>query len=85
MSGIDYKALFSQVLYEEMGRIFAEHHIDIITEDELEDIVAECYRKVYWQSIAEFRRLTGESPIGRQLEFRLSPPKLVRLGKGGHV
>lgn len=60
MSGIDYKGIFSRVLYEEICTVFGAHGIDVITEDELDDIVAECLRKVYWPSVAEFRHITNQ-------------------------
>jgi hypothetical protein len=61
VQSVDYKGLFGKVLYEEMGRILAERHIDTITEEQLDGIVAECYRKVFHQSIAEFMRATGRT------------------------
>ena len=76
---MNYKEIFSTVLYEEMGRVFAERHIDVITEDELDDIVAECFRRVYYQSIAEFKRLTGQASTGT--EWR---PRASKIGSGLH-
>lgn len=76
MSGIDYKGIFARVLYEELGETFMRHGIDTIYEDELEDIVAECTYKVYWPSVAEFRRAMGMSVMPRRGEWRPSPPRV---------
>ena len=62
---IDYKAVFSRVVYEEMCNTFLAHGIDEIHEEDFEDIVDECTKKCYWQSIGEFRRVTGQSVVSR--------------------
>ena len=62
---IDYLNIFSNVLCQMMESIFTAHGIDFITEDEFDDIVAECRDKCYFQSIGEFRRLTGQSVVPR--------------------
>lgn len=62
---IDYLNIFSNTLCQMMESIFTAHGIDFITEDEFDDIVAECRDKCYFQSIGEFRRLTGQSVVPR--------------------
>lgn len=64
-SSIDYLNIFSNTLCQMMESIFTAHGIDFITEDEFDDIVAECRDKCYFQSIGEFRRLTGQSVVPR--------------------
>lgn len=59
MSAIDYKALFVQTLYEEMGEAFARHGIDSIHEEDFEAIVAECWQRVYLPETGRFRREHG--------------------------
>lgn len=64
-ASIDYLNIFSNTLCQMMESIFTAHGIDFITEDEFDDIVAECRDKCYFQSIGEFRRLTGQSVVPR--------------------
>lgn len=62
---IDYLNIFSNTLCQMMESIFTAHGIDFITEDEFDDIVAECRDKCYFQSIGEFRRKYGQSVVPR--------------------
>lgn len=64
-ASIDYLNIFSNTLCQMMESIFTAHGIEAITEDEFDDIVAECRDKCYFQSIGEFRRLTGQSVVPR--------------------
>ena len=64
-ASIDYLNIFSNTLCQMMESISTAHGIDFITEDEFDDIVAECRDKCYFQSIGEFRRLTGQSVVPR--------------------
>ena len=67
---IDYKALFSRVLYEEMCEAFARHGIDEIPEDEFESIVIEITKSEYMPSIAELRRRFGLTTLDPSMRFR---------------
>lgn len=62
---IDYLNIFSNVLCQVMEETFTAHGIEAITEDEFDDIVAECRDKCYFQSIGEFRRKYGQSVVPR--------------------
>lgn len=76
---IDYKAIFSKVLHEEIVATFAAHGIERLYEDELEDIIRECVKLVYKPSIREFNRAMG-NPLTRH-EYRLPrpSPRLIRI------
>lgn len=60
---IDYKRLFSETLCDLMETIFTEHGIESIYEDEFDDIVAECTKRCFWQTVREFRDTFGLSVL----------------------
>lgn len=55
--------VFSQILYEEMARIFTERGIDRITEEELDSIVKECLTKVYYPMMPRLMYELGRGPV----------------------
>lgn len=75
---VRYKELFSKTLYEELERVFTERGIKVITEDELDSIVDECYRKTYYQSIAEFRQATGQQNYLSKTAWTPRPSAIAR-------
>lgn len=60
---IDYLNIFSNVLCQVMEETFTAHGIEAITEDEFDDIVAECTQKCFWQTVREFRDTFGLSVL----------------------
>lgn len=69
MITMDWKGVFSRVLYEEMREVFGAHGIESIHEEELDDIVLQCMNEVYWPCISEFKRKYDPKPV-----FRVDAP-----------
>ena len=69
MTAIDYRHLFAEAMRLEMEDTFTAHGIGSITEDELEEIVSECYRACYRDSIRELRRTHGLSVFGSRTRW----------------
>ena len=57
---VDYYAKFCETVYHLIGEECARRGWDAITEDELEYFVRDLYARYYYQTIAQFRRETGQ-------------------------
>ena len=74
---VDYYARFCETVYHMIGEECARRGWDAITEDELEHFVSGLYSRYYYQTIAQFRRETGQSCMSSDVRVI---PLVKRLG-----
>jgi len=60
-----YRAIFANTLHDMILEIFPAHGIDYLDEEYFDEMITDITKKHFYQTIAEFRKQTGQSSVPR--------------------